>query len=122
MRWTLCLLPPVAALVLLEMPYPIGLDDSISRAGLIALSPFLLLFDFAVTAAIIGLAHCLSGRSQLSSRAGFTLLTLVLVGLLNPIIYPAYLDRNWLLVGAIELGSLPAALFLAPKPTYPDSD
>ena len=107
-RWLVCLLPPGAVIVLEETPGLSGLDG-INAAALIWLSPIFVVVGFGLTAAIVALTRWIGRKASIRSRLGSALLMLVIVGLLSPL---AYLDRDWLLLGAIELASLPAALIL----------
>ena len=110
-RWIVCILPPIVVILVEETPGLNGLDG-INASGLTVMNPLLLALSFAITAAIIGLARWLFHRFELRSRVSFIILTMVIVGLLSPI---AYLDGDWVLLGAIEFASLPAAFLLASR-------
>ncbi len=107
-QWLVCVLPPLVVIGVEETPGLSGLNG-INAAALIVLSPLVLVLGFGLTAAIVMLTRGISRKAAWQSRVGRTLLMLVIVGVLSPI---AYLDQDWLLLGAIELGSLPAAILL----------
>jgi hypothetical protein len=107
-RWLLCVLPPAAFITTEETPGLSGLDG-INVAALIVLSPIFLVMGFALTAAIVAVTRWIGSRVRLRSRGGLASLMLVIVGILSPL---EYLDGDWLLLGVIELASLPAALIL----------
>jgi uncharacterized membrane protein len=110
MRWLSCFLPPIAVIWVEETPGLSGLEG-INAAALLVMSPIFLALGFAMTIAIVTASRWLFQRFDLKSRIGFILFTLMTVGILSPI---TYLDRDWLLLGVIELASLPAAFFFAP--------
>lgn len=110
-RWLVCALPPLVVVGVEETPGLSGLDG-INAAGLIVLSPLVLAVGFGLTAAVVLLTRWIGRTIRMRSHVGCVLLMLVIVGLLSPL---AYLDRDWLLLGAIEIASLPAALFLTPS-------
>jgi hypothetical protein len=103
-------LPPLAVIALEETPGLSGLDG-INAAGLIVLSPAFIAAGFGLTAAIVLMTRWIGRRARLHSRTALAGLMLAIVGLLSPL---AYLDRDWLLLGVIELTSLPAAFILVP--------
>jgi hypothetical protein len=107
-RWLVCALPPLAFIMFEETP---GLSalNGINAAALIVLSPFVVAIGFGLTAAIAALARWIGSKAQMRSRLAFALVMLVIVGLFS---VPIYLERDWLLLGIIELASLPAALLL----------
>ena len=107
-RWLTCLLPPVAVIALEETPGLSGLNG-INAAGLIVLSPFAVALGFAITAIIVMLTRWVSRMTDIRSRVACAALMLVLVGLLSPL---AYMEKDWPLLGVIEMASLPAALLL----------
>lgn len=109
-RWLVCALPPVAFVTLEETPGLSGLNG-INAAGLTVLSPLVVAAGFGLTAAIVVLARWMARKAKIRSRIGFAVLMLVIVGLLSPL---AYLDRDWLLLGVIEVASLPAAIIFGP--------
>jgi hypothetical protein len=111
-RWLTCILPPVAVIAVEETPGISGLDG-INAAGLIWLSPLVVVLGFGLTAAIVALTRWIGRKVAIRPRWGAPFLMLVIVGLLSPL---AYLDRDWLLLGVIEMASLPAALLLASTP------
>ncbi len=108
-RWLLCVLPPAAFITIEETPGLSGLNG-INAAGLIVLSPFVVVGGFGLTAAIVALTRWVGSKVGLRSRIGLASLMLVIVGILSPL---EYLDGDWLLLGVIEIASLPAALILA---------
>lgn len=107
-RWLCCILPPLAFIVIEETPGLSGLDG-INAAALMALSPVFLGVGFGLTAAIVGLTRWIASKIRLRARTGSAFLMLIIVGILSPL---AYLDGDWLLLGVIEIASLPAALLL----------
>jgi len=107
-RWLVCAFPPVAVIALEETPGLSGLNG-INAAGLIVLSPLVILAGFGLTAAIVALTRWTCRLLKMRSRVSSTLLMLSIVCLLSPL---AYLDRDWLLLAVIEVASLPAALIL----------
>ena len=109
LRWLVCLLPPTAVIVLEETPGLSGLDG-INAAALTVLSPLVLALGFGMTAASVCMARWLTRRLRMGSRTAFAVLTLAIVGALSPL---AYLDKDWLLLGVIEIASMPAALLLS---------
>jgi hypothetical protein len=115
-RWLVCALPPLAFIAIEETPGLSGLDG-INAAGLIMLSPLVLGVGFGLTAMIVALTRWMGNKLRMRSGAGLVFLMLAIVGILSPL---AYLDKDWLLLAAIEIASLPAALVLAtvqaPKP------
>ena len=108
-RWLCCALPPLAFIAVEETPGLSGLNG-INAAALIVLSPIVVGVGFALTAAIVALTRWIGNKVSMRSRAGLVFLMLMIVGILSPL---AYLDGNWILLGAIEIASLPAALVLA---------
>jgi hypothetical protein len=84
--------------------------DGINAAALIFMSPVFLALGFGLTAAIVALMRWISRKLGMRSRLGSALLMLIVVGVLSPM---EYLERDWLLLGVIEIASLPAAIFLA---------
>ncbi|MDV6329981.1 hypothetical protein [Asticcacaulis sp. 201] len=108
-RWLSCALPPLAFIALEETPGLSGLNG-INAAALIVLSPVAVGVGFGLTAGIVKLTRWIGGKVRMRSRAGLAGLMLTIVGILSP---HAYLDGDWLLLGVIEIASLPAALLLA---------
>jgi len=107
-RWLVCALPPVLFIWLEETPGLSGLDG-INAAGLIVLSPVLLVGGFGLTAAIALLTRWIGRITRFESRSAHAFLMLVIVGLLSPL---AYLDGDWVQLAVVEIASLPAALIL----------
>jgi hypothetical protein len=108
LRWLVCFLPPAAFIVFQEAPDWSGLDG-INAAALIVISPFALAIGYAITFVIVMLTRWLGRRLRLASRVWLAILMLALVALFSPLFY---LEGDWLLLGFIELASLPAALLL----------
>ncbi|ESQ81998.1 hypothetical protein AEAC466_18955 [Asticcacaulis sp. AC466] len=99
----------MAFIALEETPGLSGLNG-LNAAALIVLSPVVVGVGFGLTLGIVKLTRWIGGKVRLHSRAGLALLMLTIVGILSP---HAYLDGDWLLLGVIEIASLPAALMLA---------
>ncbi len=116
-RWLVCALPPILFIWLEETPGLSGLDG-INAAGLIVLSPVLLVGGFGLTAAIALVTRWIGRIIRIQSRFAHAFLMLVIVGLLSPL---AYLDGDWVQLAVVEIASLPAALFLtrskSPEPS-----
>jgi len=108
-RWLSCALPPAAFVAVEETPGLSGLDG-VNAAALVFMSPVFLALGFGLTAAIVALTRWISRKLGRRSRLGSALLMLIIVGGLSPM---EYLERDWLLLGVIEIASLPAAIFLA---------
>ncbi len=108
-RWLFCTLPPAAFVVVEETP---GLSrlGGINAAALIVMSPVFIALGFGLTAAVVALTRWVSRKLGMRSRLGSALIMLIIVGVFSPM---EYLDRDWLLLGVIEIASLPAAIFLA---------
>src|SRR5512143_4066788 len=82
-RWLTCAIPPVAVIILEETPGLSGLDG-INAAGLVVLTPFVVILGFGLTAAVVALARWTYSKTQMRSRVGFALLMLLIVGALSP--------------------------------------
>jgi hypothetical protein len=108
-KWLTCVVPPVAVIALEETP---GLSDldGINTAGLIVLSPFAVALGFAITALIALFTRWIGSAVGIRNRVACAALMLTFVGLLSPL---AYMDKDWLLLGVIEMASLPAAIVLS---------
>jgi hypothetical protein len=106
--WLVCFLPPTSFIVFEDSPSWSGLNG-INAAALIVLSPIVLAIGFAITLVIVMLTRWLGRRLRLASRVWLAALMLTLVALFSPLFY---LEGDWLLLGVIELASLPAALLL----------
>ena len=103
----------MAVVLFEETPGLSGLDG-INAAALVVLSPLFITAGFASTALAVFLAQQVAGRCKLRSRMHFAALVLGIVGLFSPL---AYLDGDWLLLGAVELSALPAAFLIGPNPS-----
>jgi hypothetical protein len=108
-RWLFCTLPPAVFVVVEETPGLSGLDG-INAAALIVMSPVFIALGFGLTAAVVALTRWVSRKLEMRSRLGSALIMLIIVGVLSPM---EYLEGDWLLLGVIEIASLPAAIFLA---------